>query len=397
MKILQINSVYGIKSTGRIAKDLALLQEKHGIEAVVACSSSRDTSDKVFSMNSNGLYEKGNILLTRLFGRHGFYSKSATRRLIKFMGSVKPDIIHLHNIHGHYVNVKMLFEYIAKHKIPVVWTLHDCWTFTGHCPHFDYIGCEKWKTGCHHCSQRRGYPGSWFFDRSKKNYKDKKRLFTLVERMHIVTPSNWLAGLAKQSYLGKYPVSVIHNGIDTQAFTPVDSDVKARLGLEGKFVILGIVTALSGRKGGEYFAKLSEMLSEDEHILLLSYAGDPALLPHNITAVKRTDSTKELAEIYSAADVFVNPTLEDTFPTVNIESLACGTPVVTFNTGGSGESLTEECGVVVPKGDAQALYQGIQKVKQGGYSPEVCRNRGLQFRRDLRFEDYIGVYESLLG
>lgn len=395
MKILQINSVYGVKSTGRIAADLVRLQEKHGAEAFVACSSTTAAGEKIFSLSHSRLYDKANVMLTRLFGRHGFYNKKATRRLIKYIDGVKPDIIHLHNVHGHYLNIKMLFSYIAKHSIPVAWTLHDCWSFTGHCPHFDYVGCEKWRTGCHNCSQRRGYPDSWFFDRSKRNYKEKKRLFTLVEKMHIVTPSNWLAGLVKESYLGKYPVTVVHNGIDTEAFLPVQSDIKARLGLEGKFLILGIVNALSGRKGGEYFRKLSEKLKDDEHIILLSYAGDPAELPGNITALPRTNSTRELAEIYSAADVFVNPTLEDTFPTVNLEALSCGTPVVTFDTGGSKESLNEDCGIVVPQGDTDALYAAVEKVKQGGFDCEACRKRGLEFTREQRFEDYMNVYNSL--
>ncbi len=396
MKVLQINSVYGIKSTGRIAADLVKLQKKYGAEAFVACSTTDVRDENVFSMSNSKLYDKANILLTRLFGRHGFYNKTATRRLIKYIDSVKPDIIHLHNVHGHYLNIKMLFTYIAKHSIPVVWTLHDCWSFTGHCPHFDYIGCEKWRTGCHHCSQRRGYPNSWFFDRSKRNYKEKKELFTQVEKMHIVTPSWWLSDLVKESYLGKYPVTVVHNGVDTEVFSPVDSDMKERLGLKGKFLILGIVTALSGRKGGEYFRKLSEKLSEDEHIILLSYAGDVSSLPENITAVPRTNSKEELAQIYSCADVFVNPTLEDTFPTVNLEALSCGTPVVTFDTGGSKESLREDCGIVVPQGDTDELYKAIERIKEGGFTSDACRNRGLEFTREQRFEDYMGVYNSLI-
>ncbi len=395
MKILQINSVYGIKSTGRIAAHLVKLQQKYGHEAFVACSSTSDKYENVFSMSSGRLYDKFTVLLTRLFGRHGFYSRVATKRLIAFMNKVKPDVVHLHNIHGHYLNIKMLFEYIAEHKIPVVWTLHDCWTFTGHCPHFDYIGCEKWKTGCHNCSQRRGYPDSWFFDRSKENYRDKKRLFTQVEKMHIVTPSKWLADLVNESYLGKYPVTVVHNGIDTEAFKPVESDLKEKLGLKDKFVILGIVTALSGRKGGEYFSKLSEKLSEDEHIILLSYNGDKESLPSNITPLPVTDNTEELAQVYSCADVFVNPTLEDTFPTVNLESLACGTPVVTFDTGGSKESLDDTCGLVVEQGDTDALYRAVQEVKSGIFTKDACRKRGLDFQRESRFEDYIEVYNSM--
>lgn len=394
MKVLQINSVYGILSTGRIAYDIVELQKKNGIEPYIASGMGSFDSPYIHVMNGRR-YLKANILLTRLFGRHGFYNRIATRKLIKFMDRVSPDIIHLHNIHGHYINIKMLFEYIQRKNIPVVWTLHDCWAFTGHCPHFDYIGCDRWKRGCGDCPQRRGYPDSWFFDRSKRNFADKKRLFTGVQKMHIVTPSQWLADLAEQSFLGDYPITVINNGIDTEAFKPTPSDIRERLGLQDKFLILGIVSNLNSTKGGQYFLKLSPMLKEDEHILLLSLEGNYDL-PKNITAIGRTESTEELSQIYSAADVFVNPTLQDTFSMINVEAISCGVPVVTFNTGGSAESLTESSGISVPKGDTEALYKAIQRVRDNEINREDCRTRGLEFDRNKRFEKYIEIYRELL-
>ena len=397
MKVLQINSVYGIKSTGRIAYEIANLQKENDIEAFIACSLTDVKSPNVLSMSKSTFYEKFNILKTRLFGKHGFYNKSATRRLVKFMDKVKPDVIHLHNIHGHYVNIKMLFDYINKKKIPVVWTLHDCWAFTGHCPHFDYIGCDKWKTGCHNCSQRKGYPGSWFFDRSKGNYKAKKKLFTSVDKMHIVTPSRWLANLTKQSFLGKYPVTVVHNGIDTEAFSPTISDLRKKLGLEDKFIILGIVSGLGGTKGGKYFFELSKLLKDDEHIVLVSWTDNSVKLPSNITAIGRTENARELAKYYSMADVFVNPTLQDTFPTVNIESVSCGTPVVTFDTGGSGESLNTDCSVVVEKGNTAELYKGIEAIRKGANKSDACRKRGVEFTTQKRLSEYIEIYKRILS
>ena len=395
MRILQINSVYGIKSTGRIAYDLVKIQQENGMEPFVACSSTDEKGDNILSMSKGPLWDKLNILKTRVFGKHGFYNKGDTRRLIRFMDKVKPDVIHLHNIHGHYVNIKMLFEYITKHSIPVVWTLHDCWAFTGHCPHFDYVGCEKWKTGCHHCSQKKGYPCSWFFDRSKRGYKDKKKLFTSVEKMHIVTPSKWLADLTKESFLGKYPVTIIHNGIDVDAFKYTESDLRKTLGLEDKFLIMGIVSNFNSTKGGQYFLELSKMLKEDEQILLVSVEENTDFLPANITALGRTENARELAKYYSAADVFVNPTLQDTFSMINLEALACSTPVVTFKTGGSMESLNDHCGLVAEKGSVQALYEGICKIRENKYDRSKCRERGLEFSRENKFKEYIEVYKNI--
>lgn len=395
MKVLQINSVYGIKSTGRIAQGIAKIQKENSAEPYVVCSEGNFDGVNAYVMKT-GLYQKANILLTRLFGKHGFYNKIATRKMLKWADSVKPDIIHLHNIHGHYINVRLLFEYIKKNNIPVVWTLHDCWAFTGHCAHFDYAGCDKWQKGCGGCSIKRSYPVSMFFDRSKGNYKAKKELFTSVEKMHVVTPSDWLKGLCEKSYLGKYPVTTIHNGVDTEVFSPAESDLRARLKLEDKFVILGIVNKFSGTKGGEYFLKLSQLLSEDERIVLLSLDEEKEKIPQNIISLPSTADVKELAEIYSMADVFVNPTLQDTFPTVNIEALCSGTPVVTFDTGGSKEALDEKSGYFVPKTDVEAMYGAIQKIKSGSVNPEDCRARGLQFNKDDRFREYVNIYKSVL-
>ncbi|MBQ7999949.1 MAG: glycosyltransferase [Ruminococcus sp.] len=395
MKILQINSVYGVRSTGRIVYELEMLQSKSGIKPYIVSGEGFADSPHVHIM-SGKLYLKANILMTRLFGKHGFYSRLATRRMLRFVDKASPDIIHLHNIHGHYFNVRMIFEYIQKHNIPVVWTLHDCWAFTGHCPHFDYIGCDKWRTGCGACPQRRGYPDSWFFDRSRGNFKIKEKIFTATQNMHIVTPSDWLSSLARQSFLGKYPVTTIHNGIDTDVFSPCESDFKKRYGLEDKFVILGIVSNLNSTKGGQYFLELAKLLSEDEHIVLLSLEQGVDLLPHNITAIGRTDNAYELAQVYSGSDVFVNPTLQDTFPTVNLEALSCGVPVVTFDTGGSPEAVTKDSGAVAKKGDIRELYQGIQRVRKGEFSAEKCRARGLRFSAERCFSEYIDLYNKII-
>lgn len=394
MKVLQINSVYPIKSTGRIVKQLADIQRENGIDPYIACGESEEQGENIFVMSSK-LYMKANILLTRLFGKHGFYNKTATKRLLKWIDRVEPDIIHLHNIHGHYINVKLLFEYIKKHDIPVVWTLHDCWAFTGHCAHFDLAGCEKWKTGCYKCQLKKKYPISLFFDRSKENYKAKRELFNGVSRLHIVTPSNWLRDLTKKSFLGAYPVTALHNGIDTEVFSPVVSDIRKELGIDNKFVILGIVSNFKSYKGGEAFLKLSEMLSEDEVIVLLSLEENPENIPSNIIPLKRTSDDKKLAKIYSMADVFVNPTLQDNFPTVNIEAISCATPVVTYISGGSAEAQSEKSGYQVKKGDVEGLYEAVLKVKKGTINKEDCRAQALKFKSLSCFEKYLDIYKGL--
>ncbi|MGN0452668.1 MAG: glycosyltransferase [Ruminococcus sp.] len=395
MKVLQINSVYKIKSTGRVVDDLCDLQRGSGIDSAVITGEGTFSSPHVHVMSSRA-YQKFNILKTRLFGRHGFYNKLATKKALKFIEEEKPDIIHLHNLHGHYINIKTIFEYIKSKNIPVVWTLHDCWAFTGHCPHFDLIGCDKWKSGCYSCPQQKGYPCSLFFDRSKENYQRKKELFTGVEKMHIVTPSRWLANLTKDSFLGEYPITVINNGIDIEAFKPSESDFREKLGLEDKFIILGIVSNFTSTKGGEYFLKLSKLLSADEHIVLLSVEEDSEKLPSNITALSRVDDKEELAKIYSQADVFVNPTMQDTFSSVNMEAIACGTPVVTFATGGCPEAVDRSCGVVVAKGDTEALYNEIQQVKNGRFKDADFDKKRLELSSEERFKGYLDIYKDLL-
>lgn len=395
MKVLQINSVYPVKSTGKIVYEIAEIQKKHGIEPYIVCGESKVQAQNVYAMKS-GLYMKLNILKTRLFGKHGFYSKSATKNMLRWVDEVRPDIIHLHNIHGHYLNIKLLFEYILKNNIPVVWTLHDCWAFTGHCSHFDFAGCEKWKTGCHNCELKKDYPVSWFFDRSKESYKDKKRLFTSVEKSHVTTPSRWLKDLCERSFLGKYPVTVVNNGVDLAQFAPTPSDLRKSLGLEDKFVILGIVDSLNSMKGGQYLLELAEMLEEDECIVLLTLKDNVGEVPKNIRLISKTVSAKKLSEIYTMADVFVNPSLQETFSMINLEAIACGTPVVTFNSGGGTEAQSEKTGVVVPRTDVKAMYEGIKRVKNGEFCSEDCVQRAQEFDCELKFEKYIDIYKDIL-
>ncbi len=396
MKILQINSVYGIRSTGRIVTALESLMDEAGIEHCAISGEGKTDAPHVHNM-SGRLYLKLNILKTRLFGKHGFYNKRATRKALKFIEREKPDLIHLHNIHGHYINIKLLFEYIKKKNIPVVWTLHDCWSFTGHCPHFDYIGCEKWKTECHHCPQKRGYPDSWLFDRSRENYGEKKELFTSLENINFVPVSEWLEKQLKMSFLKDYPSKVIRNGVDVSAFCHRDSDLRTKLGLEDKFLIMGVIKKFSGPKGGEHFLKLSEMLAPDEHIVLLTLDEKHENIPSNITALPTTNSKEELSRIYSMVDVFVNPSFQESLSMVNMEAVCCSTPVVSFDSGGCGETVDETCGILVKRGDTEGLYEGIKKVRRGELSMEHLPKIREGLQEDRRFAAYIDLYREILG
>ncbi len=401
MKVLQINTVCGTGSTGRIAVDIhnMLLQQGHestiayGREEAVGCDSAIKIGNKV------DLYL--HVLKTRLMDKHGFGSKRATESLVEKIRDYNPDIIHLHNIHGYYLNIEILFNFLKEFNKPIVWTLHDCWAFTGHCAHFDYIGCNKWKTHCEKCPAKKSYPKSIFLDSSYSNFENKRHLFTGLKNVVLVTPSQWLAGLIKESFLKNYHVMVINNGIDVNTFKPTPSDFRKRYNLKGKFVILGVANKWTKVKGFQYFMELSKELSKDEVIVLVGLSKKQLeTLPENIIGIERTNSVTELAEIYSAADVFVNPTLEENYPTVNLEAQACGTPVITFNTGGSPETIDSSTGYVIKKGNFIELIHAINRVKVEGkdkYSEEcVSRVRRL-YNKNSNFQNYIHLYVRHIG
>lgn len=397
MRIVQINAVaYG--STGRIMFQLADALEAGGHEALCTAGFTWKKCRRADFFITSNIFEKtAHTYLARLTGRIGCFSRPATRRLLKRLDAFRPDVIHLHNLHGWFINLPMLFAYIKKHNIRVVWTLHDCWAMTGHCPHFDRIRCEKWKTGCHHCPLHRQYPQSWF-DFSKDMYDLKKKWFGGVADMTIVTPSRWLAGLVGESFLGAYPVKVIRNGIDLEAFHPRESDFRERCRCREQRIVLGVAYAWDEKKGLDVFLDLAGRLGEEYRIVLVGTddAVD-AQLPKNILSIHRTQSRRELAEIYTAADVFVNPTREDTYPTVNMEALACGTPVITFATGGSPEMLDGTCGSVVPRDDVDALEAEIRRVcTRQPFSRERCLERAKAFSQEDTISAYLELYRSKL-
>ncbi|ANQ53651.1 glycosyltransferase family 4 protein [Thermosipho sp. 1070] len=396
MKILQINSVCGIGSTGRIVAGIHDILIKNGHESYIACGRNlyKNFDNAIKIGTSFDVYM--HVLKTRIFDKHGFGSKKATIKFINKVENLNPDIIHLHNIHGYYVNIEVLFNYLKTANKPVIWTLHDCWAFTGHCSYFDYVNCDKWKTGCYKCPQKTKYPKSILLSNSKHNYLKKKEIFTDVKNMIIVTPSNWLAKLVRQSFLKEYPVKVINNGIDLTVFKPVKSDFRKKYNLEGKFIILGIANVWEKRKGYKYFIELAQKLEKDEIIVMVGLTKRQIKkLTDNIIGITKTNSVKELVKIYSSADVFVNPTLEDNFPTTNLEALACGTPVITFNTGGSVESVDSNTGFVVEKGSIDGLLNAIKVIKEKGkksYSYYCVERVRKLYNKHNAFNEYMSLY-----
>lgn len=400
MKVLQINSVYGIGSTGRIAKDLSDLLIDKGHESYVAYGRESITEDDNIIRIGSKLDNYFHVAVTRLLDRHGFASKKATKEFIKKIDTINPDIIHLHNIHGYYINIKILFDYLKKNNKKVIWTLHDCWSFTGHCSHFDYIGCNKWKVQCNNCPQKNEYPASYLLDNSKKNFIDKREIFNRLDNnLTIVTPSKWLANLVKKSFLKNYQTNVINNGIDLDNFRPVENNFKKRYGIADKFMILGVASNWGEKKGYEYFFKLANKIDKNIIIVLVGLNKSQIKeLPNNIIGIERTNNVGELVEIYSAADVFVNPTLEDNFPTTNLESLACGTPVVTFNTGGSGESIDDKVGKIINQGDFYSLFDFLNKMynRKIKFNSDNCVKYAREnFSKTDRYLDYINLYKTI--
>ncbi len=401
MRVAIINMIpYG--STGKIMLQLADLVRDSGGEARTYATKPYDKKDKQIVLDLKNHYQWGSKAenkwhyhLGSLLDRNGCYSYAGTKRLIKNIEEFTPDVIHLHNLHKYCINLPMLFKYIKKNNIRVVWTLHDCWTFTGHCPHFDMIGCDKWKTGCYSCPQYKAYPKS-YMDRSKSMYKLKKKWFTGIRDMTLVAPSQWLANLVKQSFLKEYPIKVINNGIDLSVFKPTESNFREKYDLQDKFIVLGVAFGWGQRKGLDVFIELSKRLPNDYQIVLVGTDDNvDKQLPPNIISIHRTQNQTELAEIYSAANLFVNPTREDNFPTVNIESLACGTPVLTFNTGGSPEIIDETCGALVEKNDIDMVEQEILRIRaEKRYTKDACLNRAKQFKKDDKFSEYLDLYKG---
>lgn len=399
-KLLQINPVVRLNtSTGRIMKEIGEIAMAAGWESYIAYSGARDGVPQ----HSSQLVPVGNKLdlavhavATRIFDAHGLVSRRATKQLIRRIKEIDPDIVHIHNVHGYWLNYPLLCRYLRESGKPVIWTVHDCWLYTGHCYYYSAVRCDKWQTGCGHCPQKRAFPASWVFDRSARNWHDKQHAFGSLERLTIVPVSDWIRQEMTHSFLADKPFQVIHNGIDLDVFHPAEPGAERPAGT----VILGVATLWHEEKGVRDFVELAGRLHEGERLVLVGRMSEEqrAAFPAGVEFIERTENVAKLAALYAQATAFVNPTWQDNYPTVNLEAIACGTPVVTYRTGGSVEAVTAGTGFVVEQGDVQGLLDRVRELAAEDRKAvtERCRAHALQhFSKQERYQDYIRLYESL--
>ena len=395
MKVLFVNLVYGVGSTGKIIADIMNLLKKYGndVKALYGTGSVSENKDAVKISGDFGYYFHN--LMSRFTDHAGLYSWRATRKLIHEIQDFRPDIIHLHTLHGFYVNYEMLFRFLKKANIPVVWTLHDCWTFTGHCTHFSQAKCMQWQTECRDCILLHRYPQCYFKGDVKRNYLRKKNAFTGVKNLVITTPSQWLADQVGQSFLQNYPTFVIPNGIDRTIFHPQSSSLREKYHLEDKKIVLGVANAWNARKGLSDMLALANRLGLDYQVVLIGLTEKQLPdIPPNVLGLLRTTNQTELAQWYSVADVFVNPTYEETFGLTTVEAQACGTPVVVYETDGCPETIAPGNGLLVTQGDMQALENAVRDVADGRWyaNPQKIA----QFDKNSVYQKYIKLYNNIL-
>ena len=400
MKVLIIDVVCGVKSVGRICTDLAdaLTAEGHEVKIAYGRDNVPGKYEKYALRVGSDACVRLSALQSRVIDNAGFANKAETARFIEQIKDFDPDVIHLHVLHGYWLNVELLFEYLRTCGKKIVWTFHDCWAFTGHCAYFDYVGCDRWISQCCACPAKKEYPASLLLDRSKKNYLRKRELFTGIPNMSIVTPSAWLAEYVKRSFMGEYPVEVIHNGIDCSVFqrTPevlaLSDELRTKYNLTGKKVVVALSTSWDRRKGLPEYLKLADSLGEDYRVVIIGLPRDKiASLPDNVTGVPKTNSTAELAAFYVMAHAYVNASFEENYPTTNLEAISCGTPVITYDCGGSGESAALY-GRTVPKGDIAALADAVRHARENirhikpSPSPECFSTLGYKAMTDKYLE-----------
>ncbi len=404
IKVLTINlGNYG--STGGIVTEIKREGLKEGIE-VKTCFPENTGENKALLRDdyiiSKNLYRRINHKIAVYSGFLGCTSIGATKKMLNEITRYNPQIVHLHNLHGDYVNIPLLFSYLSKHRIYTIWTLHDCWAFTGRCPHFQLTKCEKWKTGCKKCKYfKNNYPES-YIDRTRYLWKMKKKYFTALDNVIIVTPSDWLRKLVNDSYLNKYPIEVIYNGIDLNKFKPTyNSDIEKNINKGDRKIILGVSLGWKYSKGVDIFERLSQEL-DDKYLIVLVGMDKKQYqsmnFSSNVKVIDRTNNQQELAAIYTMADVFVNPTREEVFGLVNVEALACGTPVVTFNTGGCPEIVDDNCGKVIEIDDFDSMKEEIIRITDKNmFSVEACRKKAMHFDKEKLYKKYLKLYKKVVN
>lgn len=400
-KLLIINVALNWGSTGRIAEQVGSLAKDNGWNVMIA-HGARYQNPTQFShyQVSSSFEEKMHWGISQFWDGQGRGSWFATKRLLKEIDAFQPDVVHMHVIHGYYINYGLIMNYFKEKNIPVVWTLHDCWAFTGHCAYFTAANCEKWKTQCGQCPIPHDFPNT-YLDRSKANYNRKKQVYGDMQNLVLAPVSQWLGDLVKESFLGKHEIQVVYNGIDVDVFKPSVSNFKKKLGVEGKYLLLGVAQGFDERKGLKDFFKLSEMLPDDYQVVLLGAMEDEiAIAPTSVIALPKTESLQELVEAYSAADVLLSLSYEETFGLTPVEAMSCGTPAIVYNNTAQPEHITPETGFVVENGDLDTLVTRIKTLCENGkanYS-EACRERAVNvYNKDNCYNMYITIFNKLFN
>lgn len=391
MKLIQINTVCN-GSTGKIMGDIQRVANKEGFETISFYGRGKGYKDLKCEKFGNSFYFWIHVFINTLFDKQGHGSYLTTKKLVKRLNEEKPDVIHLHNIHGYYMHIPTLFKYLKNYEGKIIWTFHDCWPFTGHCAYFTLVNCNKWEKHCKNCPNKINYPISYGFDNSYKNYIEKKELFTGLKNLTIITPSEWLNKLVKKSFLKEYEIITINNGIDLTLFKEVkDNEIKIKYNIPNKKILLGVASIWEKRKGLDDFIELSKQLDDEYVIVLVGLTKKQIkeLKKHkNIIGIERTDNQEELVKIYSIANVFINPTYEDNYPTVNLEAIACNTRVITYDTGGCKEQISKSTGIISNK---KNLLNDIKKMESFDFdNREIIDN----FNKELKYKEIISLYRK---
>lgn len=399
MKTIVIINGINYGSTGKITLNVATRAREKGYTVYTACRKSREGlkyqyEDQIYI--GTWLDRVISERLSYLLGLNGYFNIINTKLFLNELDKIKPDLIHLQSLCDNYLNIQMLFNYIQKNNIPVIWTLHDNWPFTGRCAQFR---CEKWKNGCGNCPHLDYYPRSAFLDNTKKVYEIRNKLYNKTKNLTIITPSKWLAGLVKESlFKDKYPIKVINNGINLDIFKPTESDFRKQNNLENKFIILAVAYYWDDGKGLNVFNKLADELPDDYKIVMVGTNDEvDKQLNKKILSIHKTSSQNELVKIYSTADLFVNPSTDDNYPTVNMEAIACGLPVLTYDTGGCAEIIDNKSGSSVPSGDYESLKKEIIRIHDTKpFTKQDCLKRAKSFNMNDKYDEYIKLYNDIL-
>lgn len=400
MKVMHINAVYGVGSTGVIVEDLHNLSLKNGIESYVAYSTTNQNSDEI----TNGYViggrfgKKVHAVLCRLGGKQAYYSQYATKQLQKYMDKVQPDIVHLHNLHSNYIHLNSLLEYLAKKDIKTIITLHDCWFYTGGCFHYTSANCFKWLDKCGNCPKKNQDTPAYLKDNSAKILADRKKYFGLIKDLTVVGVSQWIADEAEKTFMKGRNVCAIYNGIDTEYYVDTPSDFRKKNNLENKFLILAPASKWLKPINRETFEKVANNLPKDSVIVMLGCnENDKASLPKNVLPLNFIKDRDELKKVYSACDVFANCTREESLSLINVEAQSCGTPIVTYRNTGAQETVNNKCSFSVESGNADEFLSAILKVKEMGkkaLSEDCHKWVAERFDRDKNYEKYISLYKS---